>query len=98
MTVSEAMTIIAERVFVTDGSYTVVPGPQSVIYIYKAALSVVETIVSTTEIDVSAADTIVSALPTSFFAAELIISAAEKTAGAVPGGLFPNHQPTRRSV
>jgi len=98
MTVSEAMTIIAERVFVTDGSYTVVPGPQSVIYIYKAALSVVETIVSTTEIDVSAADTVVSALPTSFFAAELIISAAEKTAGAVPAAVSLNHQPTRRYV
>ena len=59
-------------------------------------MSVVETVISATEIDFSMADTIVSAFPTSFFAAELIISAAEKTAGAVPAGLFPNHQPTRR--
>src|SRR5947207_1780954 len=66
--------------------------------INESILSVVETIASSAEIDVSEADTIVSASPTSFFAAELIISAAEKTAGAVPGGLFPNHQPTRRSV
>src|SRR5437667_12749118 len=69
ITVSEAMTGIAERVFVTDGPYTVVPGPQSGIYIYKAALSVVETIVSSTEIDVCEADTCVSALRTSYFGA-----------------------------
>jgi hypothetical protein len=56
----------------------------------------VETIVSATEIDFSEADTIVSAFPTSLFAAEIIISPAEKTAGAVPAGLFPNHQPTGR--
>jgi len=44
--------------------------------------------------DLSKADTIISAFLTGFFAAQIIISAAEKTAGAVPAGLFLNHQPT----
>ena len=74
-------------------------GPQSVIYIYKAALSVVETIVSSTEIDVSEADMVVSALPTSFFAAELIISAAEKTTGGAAGVFQPStNQQVRMSA
>ncbi len=57
-------------------------------------MSVVETIIFTTEMDLSKADTIISAFLTGFFAAPIIISAAEKTAGAVPAGLFLNHQPT----
>jgi len=76
--------------------YTVVPGPHSIIYIHEATFSVVETIVSATEIDFSEAGTIFSAFPTSFFAAEIIISAAAKTAGAVPAVVSLNHRPTRR--
>ena len=96
ISISEAKAVIYERVLAIDGTYTVISGPHSIICTYEATMSVVETIISATEIDFSMADTIVSAFPTSFFAAQLIISAAEKTAGAVPAGLFPNHQPTRR--
>src|SRR5439155_19462662 len=98
ISISEAKAVIYERVLAIDGTYTVISGPHSIICTYEATMSVVETVISATEIDFSMADTIVSAFPTSFFASELIISAAEKTAGAVPAGLFPNHQPTRRYV
>ena len=79
ITVSEAMTVIAERVFVTDGSYTVVPGPQSVIYMYNAALSVVGTIISETEISLSKAEAIISAVFRSFCRPQIVICTAEKT-------------------
>ena len=96
ISISEAKAVIFERVLAIDGTYTVISGPHSIICTYEATMSVVETIISATEIDFSMADTIVSAFPTSFFAAAIVVSAAEKTAGAVPAGLFPNHQPTRR--
>ena len=73
------MTVIAERVFVTDGSYTVVPGPQSVIYMYNAALSVVGTIISETEISLSKAEAIISAVFRSFCRPQIVICTAEKT-------------------
>ena len=75
-----------------DRLYTGISGPHSIIYIQEATMSVVETIISATEIDFSSAHTIVSAFLTSFFEAEILISAAEKTAGAVPAGLFLSHQ------
>ena len=68
-------------------------GPHSIIYGHAAKMSVVETIIFTTEMDLSKAETIISAFLTGFFAAQIVISAAEKIAGAVPAGQFANHQP-----
>ena len=97
ISISEAKAVIFERVLAIDGTYTVISGPHSIIYIRARTISVVATVIPATEIDLSDADTIISAFFTSFFAAQLVISAAEKTAGAVPAGLFPNNdQPIRR--
>ena len=52
-----------------------------------------ETISCGPETDASKTYMIVSSFHTSFLAAEISISAAEKTVGGVPAGLFLNHQP-----
>ena len=95
--ISDAQAIISGRTLIIDGPYTVISGPHSIIYIRATTISVVATVIPATEIDLSDADTIISAFFTSFFAAQSVISAAEKTAGTVPAGLFPNNdQPIRR--
>src|SRR5438034_8676997 len=54
-------------------------------------MSVLETIVFTTEMDLSKADTIISAFLTASFATQIVISAAEKTASCsiTVGNLVP---------
>jgi len=76
-----------------DGPDTIISGPDSIMDTSDAIISGVETIVSTAEIVFPKGDTIISAFHTSFLAAAISISAAEKTVGAVPAGLFLNHQP-----
>ncbi len=93
ISISKAKTVISERTLLVDRLYTVISGPHSIIPTPEATMSTVETIISATDTDFSKADTIVSVFLTSFFAAETVSSAAEKTAGAVPAGVFLNHQP-----
>ena len=76
-----------------DGPDTIISGPDSIMDTSDAIISGVETIVSTAEIVFPKGDTIISAFHTSFLAAAISISAAEKTVGGVPAGLFLNHQP-----
>ena len=71
-----------------DGPDTIISGPDSIMDTSDAIISGVETIVSTAEIVFPKGDTIISAFHTSFLAAAISISAAEKTVGAVPAGLF----------
>ena len=76
-----------------DGPDTIISGPDSIMDTSDAIISGLETIVSTAEIVFPKGDTIISAFHTSFLAAAISVSAAEKTVGAVPAGLFLNHQP-----
>jgi len=82
--VPDTKAMISERIPAIDASHTTISGPDSMIGIHEAILSVVGTFISVTEIDFSKEDTLNSTLLTGFWTAEIIMSAAQKTAGAAP--------------
>jgi len=54
-----------------------------------AIMSALETVICAAETSISRAEIPISAFERSFLAAEISISAAVKTAGAAPAGVFP---------
>ena len=76
--ISKRKAIMSKLILVIDGPYMTISGLDSIIYRHEAIMSVVETMISTTETDFPKGDTIISAYPTSFLAAKVIISAARK--------------------
>src|SRR6266566_3357741 len=72
--ISKRKAIISERIVVIDGLYLIIAGPDSIIYIHEAMMSIVDTTMSTTQTDFLKGDTVISAFPMSFLAAEVISS------------------------
>ena len=69
---------MSKLILVIDGPYMTISGLDSIIYRHEAIMSVVETMISTTQTDFSKADAIISAFATRFLAAEITMPAAEK--------------------
>ena len=67
----------------------VISGPHIIIHRRDAIISALETVIGAAETSIFRADIAISVFERSFSAAEIRISAAVKTAGAAPAGLFP---------
>jgi len=59
--ISKTKAIMSKLILVIDGPYMTISGLDSIIYRHEAIMSVVETMISTTETDFSKADAIISA-------------------------------------
>src|SRR6266566_2942024 len=70
--ISKRKAISSERIAVIGGLHMIIDGPDSIIYIREAMMSIVDTTISTAQTDFPKGDTVISTLPTSFFAAEVI--------------------------
>ena len=85
--------IIFLRGPIFSGSRKGLPGTKSLFFLIEAILFVEEKVISARTTHFCGMEKIFFAPDTSFFATEMMFAAAEKTAGAVPAGLFLNHQP-----
>ncbi len=72
---------------------TIFSGTNSSFFLIDAIIFVAEKIISAMTTHFSGMEKIFLVPDTSFFAAKMMFSVAEKTVGAVPAGLFLNHQP-----
>src|SRR5438876_3292826 len=61
--IAKRKAIISERIVVIDGLYMIIAGPDSIIYIQEAMMSIAETKISTTQTDFPKGDTVISAFP-----------------------------------
>jgi len=59
--ISKTKAIMSKLILVIDGPYMIISGLDSIIYRHEAIMSVVETMISTTETDFAKADAIISA-------------------------------------
>src|SRR5438874_8970736 len=86
--IKEPVTIISRHETVISALDAVISGPHIIIDRRDAIISALETVIGAAETSIYRTEITISAFGTSFSAAEISISAALKTAGAAPAGLF----------
>ena len=85
--------ILFQRDSIFSGSKRIFPGTNPIFSFIDAIIFIAGKIISAMTTHISPTEKIFFVPDRSFFAAEMMFWAAEKTAGAVPAGLFLNHQP-----